>query len=107
MLKRRPKRRYLSVVQAGKSGDPVAAIKKRFSELFGTIATENAALRLIEHRENEFIIKCATEQLEKVLVAIALTDPPVITIDMSGTLKQLRKRRQYSYWKVNQSLWRP
>ena len=60
-------------------------------------------MRLIEHRENEFIIKCATEQLENVLVAIA-NNPPVITIDMSGTLKQLRKRKQYSYWKVNQSL---
>jgi RNase P/RNase MRP subunit POP5 len=104
MLKRRPKRRYLSVVQADISGDPVVAIKKRFAELFGTIATENAALRLIEHRENEFIIRCATEQLENVLVAIALTDPPVITIDMSGTLKQLRGRKQYSYWKVNHSL---
>jgi RNase P/RNase MRP subunit POP5 len=104
MLKRRPKRRYLSVVQADKSSDPLAAIKKRFSELFGTIATEKAALRLIEHRENEFIIKCAIEQLENVLVAIALTDPPVITINMSGTLKQLRRLRQYSYWKVNQSL---
>ena len=104
MLKRRPKRRYLSIVQADISSDPVAAIKKRFSELFGTIATEKAALRLIEHRENEFIIRCSTEQLENVLVAIALTDPPVITIDMSGTLKQLRRRRQYSYWKVNQSL---
>lgn len=103
MLKRRPKRRYLSIVQADISGDPVAAIKKRFSELFGTIATENAALRLIEHREKEFIIRCATEQLENVLVAIALSDPPVITIDMSGTLKQLRRRRQYSYWKVNQT----
>jgi RNase P/RNase MRP subunit POP5 len=104
MLKRRPKRRYLSVVQADKSSDPLVAIKKRFSELFGTIATEKAALRLIEHRENEFIIKCAIEQLENVLVAIALTDPPVITINMSGTLKQLRRLRQYSYWKVNQLL---
>lgn len=104
MLKRRSKRRYLTVVQAEISSDPVARIKKRFSELFGTIATENAALTLIEHRENEFIIRCAIDQLENVLVAIALTDPPVITIDMSGTLKQLRGRRQYSYWKVNQSL---
>jgi RNase P/RNase MRP subunit POP5 len=104
MLKRRFKRRYLAVVQGEISSDPVARIKKRFSELFGTIATEKAALRLIEHRENEFIIRCATEQLENVLVAIALTDPPVITIDMSGTLKQLRRRRQYSYWKINQSL---
>ncbi len=96
MLKRRPKRRYLAIVQADKSSDPIAAIRKRFSELFGTIATENAALRLVEQRGNEFIIRCASDQLENMLVAIALVDPPILTIDMSGTIKQLRKRRQYS-----------
>lgn len=96
MLKRRPKRRYLAIVQAGKSSDPTAAIKERFSELFGTIAAENAALRLVEQRENEYIIRCTKDQLENILVAIALVDPPVITIDISGTIKQLKSRRQYS-----------
>ena len=103
MLKRRPKRRYLLIVQADKSSDPTTAIRKRFSELYGTVAAENAALRLVEQRENEFIIRCAREQLDNVLVAIALIDPPAITIDMSGTIKQLRKRRQYSYWKDRHS----
>jgi RNase P/RNase MRP subunit POP5 len=104
MLKRRPKRRYLSIVPADKSSDPVTAIKKRFSELFGTIATEKATLKLVEQRGNEFIIRCAKDQLENVLVAITLVDPPIITIDMSGTIKQLRRRRQYSYWEGSQSL---
>jgi RNase P/RNase MRP subunit POP5 len=103
MLKRRPKRRYLLIVQADKSSDPITAIRKRFSELYGTVAAENAALRLVEQRENEFIIRCATEQLDDVLVAIALIDPPAITIDMSGTIKQLRKRRQYSSWEGRHS----
>ena len=98
MLKRRPKRRYLLIVQADYPGDPITAIRKRFSELYGTIAAENAALRLVDQRENEFIIRCATEQLENVLVAIALIDPPAVTIDMSGTIKRLRRRRQYSVW---------
>jgi RNase P/RNase MRP subunit POP5 len=97
MLKRRPKRRYLVIVQADKSSDPIAAIKERFSELFGTIATEKAALRLVEQRENEFIIRCTKDQLENILVAIALVDPPVITIDISGTIKQLKSRRRYSW----------
>ena len=97
MLKRRPKRRYLLIVQADNSSDPIIAIRKRFSELYGTIAAENAALRLVEQRDNEFIIRCAREQLDNVLVAIALIDPPAITIDMSGTIKQLRRRRQNSY----------
>jgi len=95
MLKRRPKRRYLLIAQADKSSDPITAIRKRFSELYGTIAAENAVLRLVEQRENEFIIRCATEQLDKVLVAIALINPPAITIDLSGTMKQLRSRTQY------------
>ena len=103
MLKRRHKRRYLLIVLVGKSSDPITAIRKRFSELYGTIAAENAALRLVEQRENEFIIRCAREQLDNVLVAIALIDPPAITIDMSGTIKQLRKRRQYSYWEGRHS----
>ena len=103
MLKRRPKLRYLLIVQADKSSDTIAAIRKRFSELYGTIAAENAALRLVEKRENEFIIRCARDQLDNVLVAIALIDPPAITIDMSGTIKQLRRRRQNSYWEGRHS----
>lgn len=97
MLKRRAKRRYLVIVQANKSTDPTTAIKERFSELFGTIATENAALRFVEQRENEFIIRCTKDQLENILVAIALVDPPVITIHISGTIKQLKSRRRYSW----------
>ena len=103
MLKRRPKRRYLLIVQAEYSSDPITAIRKRFSELYGTIAAENAALRLVEQVENEFIIRCARDQLDNVLVAIALVDPPAITIDMSGTIKQLRRRMQNSYWQGRHS----
>ncbi len=103
MLKRRPKRRYLLIVQAEYSSDPITAIRKRFSELYGTIAAESAALRLVDQRENAFIIRCATEQLENVLVAIALIDPPAVTIDMSGTIKRLRRRRQYSAWEGRHS----
>ena len=103
MLKRRPRRRYLLIVQADTSSDPLAAIRKRFSELYGTIAAEKAALRLIEQRENEVIIRCATDQLENVLVAIALIDPPAVTIDMSGTIKRLRRRRQNFFWEGSHS----
>jgi RNase P/RNase MRP subunit POP5 len=96
MLNRRPKRRYVSIVQAGEPIDSANAIKKRFSELFGTIATESAAIRLIEQRGNESIIKCTLEQLENVLLSIALLDPPTITIKVSGSIKHLRKSRQLS-----------
>jgi len=97
MLKRRSKRRYLSILHAGESSASVNAITKRFCELFGTIAAERAAIRLVRQGANESIIKCRLDELEKVLVAIALIDPPVVTIAMSGSIRQLqRERRQYS-----------
>jgi len=100
MLKRRSKRRYLSIIHAGESSASVNAITKRFCELFGTIAAEKAAIRLVRQGANESIIKCRLDELEKVLVAIALIDPPVVTIAMSGSIRQLqRQRRQYSYLK--------
>jgi RNase P/RNase MRP subunit POP5 len=97
MLKRRSKRRYLSIIHAGESSASVNAITKRFCELFGTIATEKAAIRLVRQGANESIIKCRLDELEKVLVAISLIDPPVVTLAMSGSIRQLqRQRRQYS-----------
>ncbi len=93
MLKRKYKRRYLSIRHAGESSDSVNAIIKRFSELFGSIATEKAAIRLVQESRNESIIRCRLDQLENLLVAITLIDPPVVTIDMSGSIKQLRSRR--------------
>jgi RNase P/RNase MRP subunit POP5 len=92
MLKRRSKRRYLSIKHAGEPGDSVNAIIKRFSELFGSIAAETADIRLVQHAENESIIKCKLEEIENLLVAITLMDPPIVTIGMSGSIKQLRRR---------------
>ena len=92
MLKRRPKRRYLSIKHAGESGDSVNAIIKRFTELFGSIAAEKADIRLVQQAENESIIRFRLEQIENVLVAITLMDPPIVTIGMSGSIKQLRRR---------------
>lgn len=102
MLKRRSKRRYLAIVHTGESSDSVKGIKKRFCELFGSIATEKAAIRLVEQGANESIIRCRLDQLENALVAITLIDPPVVTIGMSGSIRQLRRRRQYSHWQATQ-----
>ena len=81
-------------MHAGESSNSVNAITDRLSELFGTIAAERAAIRLVEHDSNESIIKCRLEQLEKVLVAISLIDPPIVTVAMSGSIRQLRRRSQ-------------
>lgn len=93
MLKRRSKRRYLSIIHTGESSDSVNAIIKRFSELFGSIAAEKAAIRLVQQSGNESIIRCRLEQLDNLLVAITLIDPPVVTVGMSGTIRQLRSRK--------------
>jgi len=93
MLKRRSKRRYLSIMHTGESSDSVNAIIKRFSELFGSIAAERAAIRLVQQSGNESIIRCRLEQLDNLLVAITLIDPPVVTVAMSGTIRQLRSRK--------------
>ena len=94
MLRRRSKRRYLSIIHAGESSASLNAITKRFCELFGTIAAEKAAIRLVRQGTNESIIKCRLDELEKVLVAITLIDPPVVAIAMSGSIRQLRRQRQ-------------
>jgi RNase P/RNase MRP subunit POP5 len=93
MLKRRSKRRYLCIMHSGEANDSVNAVIRRFSELFGSIATEKAAIRLVRSSTNEAIIKCRLEQLNNVLVAISLTDPPAVTVDMSGSIRRLQRRK--------------
>jgi len=97
MLRRRYKRRYLSVIHVGECTASVNAITKRFYELFGTVAAEKAAIRLVRQGANESIIQCSLDQIERVLVAITLVDPPAVTIAMSGTIRQLQRRRQQEY----------
>lgn len=92
MLKRRAKRRYLSIMHSTQARDTLNAITKRCSELFGSIATETAAIRLVKSTSNTTIIKCQLDQLDNVLVAIALADPPVVTMDMSGSMKRLQRK---------------
>ena len=94
MLKRRAKRRYLSIMHAGPGSDAAAAIARRCSELFGSVAAEKAAIRLVKSEGDVTIIKCRLDQLDSVLAAIALTDPPVAALDMSGSMKQLKRRHQ-------------
>jgi len=92
MLRRRAKHRYLSIMHVGTSKELVNAINKRCSELFGSIATEKAATRFVRSETNITIVRCRLEQLDIVLTSIAFVDPPAVTLDMSGSVKQLRRR---------------
>jgi hypothetical protein len=68
-------------------------IKKRFSELFGSIEFEKASISLIYKKnfslKNSFIIKCNLKCIDKVLFALSCCNPPLTTIKISGTLKKL------------------
>jgi RNase P/RNase MRP subunit POP5 len=79
-------------MHVGTANDAVNAITKRYSDLFGSIATEKAAIRLVQSETNITIIKCRLDRLDNVLASIALSEPPMVTLDMSGSMKQLRHR---------------
>jgi RNase P/RNase MRP subunit POP5 len=95
IFNRRNKRRYLVILHSGQNcgSEIINLIKKRNSELFGHIATEKSDIRLIRSEEtNIVIISCKLECLDNTLSSITFSYPPLTTLDMSGTLKRLRKR---------------
>ena len=98
MLNRRAKRRYLSVMYTGPANKAVNAIIRRCSDLFGSIATEKAEIKLVRSESSVAIIKCRQEQLDNVLAAIACicalsryTDSSVGCRCVSGKSRQGRK----------------
>ena len=102
MLKRRSKRRYLAILH-GPDLDDISrdefsilnSITNRNSELFGYITTELSSVRLIRsHQKNMIIISCWLQYVDNILTTIALIDPPLVTIVISGTLKRLRRHLQ-------------
>ena len=68
-------------------------IKKRFSDLFGSIEFEKASINLIYKQhfslKNCFIIRCNLKSIDKVLFALSCCHPPLTTVKISGTLKKL------------------
>jgi RNase P/RNase MRP subunit POP5 len=92
MLRRRAKRRYLSILHAGQATETVDLITRRCSELFGSVAAEQASIRLVRS-DGTTVIKCRLDKLDSVLAAIALSSPPIVSLGMSGSVKQLLRRR--------------
>jgi RNase P/RNase MRP subunit POP5 len=78
-------------MHSGQAVDVVNSIVKRHADLFGSVATERAGIRLMRSNDTMTIIKCRLEQLDSVLATIALTDPPILTLGTSGSIKQLTK----------------
>ena len=94
MLKRRPKRRYISIICSSATTDAFNSIIRRHAELFGFILTERAAIRLIQSEGNLIIIRCRLEQLDDVLVAITFSGLSAMTLGISGSINRLRKSIQ-------------
>ena len=71
----------------------ITILRKRFSELFGTIELEKASINIVFENNlcppNFLIIKCKLISLDNILCAIALSYPPLTTIKISGTIKKL------------------
>lgn len=94
MLNRRSKRRYISVFHGDVSNFSENAIKKRYCDLFGSIGVEKAAIRMVRSKANRALIKCRLEQLDNVLVAITLTYPSLLVLDVSGSIKRIEHRKR-------------
>lgn len=96
-LRRREKRRYILVIHNREQPAPeaLAAIQRRHAELFGSIASERASLRLTKAYEAGFmVIRCSLEATDGILVSVALADPAMVTLDMSSSMKRLKRRKE-------------
>lgn len=92
MLKRREKRRYISIAHGCSTADALAAIERHMQDLFGTIALERASLKVVRPGEGVSVLRCKLGSEEKVLVAVALASQPLATLDMSSSMKRLKRR---------------
>ena len=96
MLKHREKRRYVAILYSDthlyKPVQLHEIILRRFKELFGVLHCEFAMLRLYDSKfGNTLFIGCKLKYLDNFLFSLSMTQPPVIVLSLSGTLKKLRK----------------
>jgi RNase P/RNase MRP subunit POP5 len=93
VLRRKPKKRYLALMHGGRDVDALDSLTKRCIELFGHVVVEKAGLRLMRSDDDIIIVRCRLSQIHHFLVGVALTDPPLVAVDMSANIGRLRKRR--------------
>jgi RNase P/RNase MRP subunit POP5 len=98
MLKRRYKRRYIGIVHQVQAADLdkselFSLIQERNSELFGYVFNEVSYLKLVKQdRSGLTIISCRSKSLDQVLVSLTFMDPPLLVVDVSGSINKLEKR---------------
>lgn len=96
MLRHREKRRYVAILYSETHlYNPVQLheiIVRRFNELFGVLQCELAMLRPYDSKfGNTLLIGCKLKYLDDLIFSLSMTQPPVVVISLSGTLKKLRK----------------
>ncbi|HEY7696722.1 MAG TPA: hypothetical protein VH797_11550 [Nitrososphaeraceae archaeon] len=96
MLNHREKRRYVALMyDSSETYQPFQLHEKigiRFRELFGIFPMQSAMLKLYDSEfRNIMIVRCKLKYLDCFLVSLALTEPPLTVVSISGTLKKLRK----------------
>jgi RNase P/RNase MRP subunit POP5 len=96
LLRRKARSRYLSVLHSGRDADAVELLSRRCAELFGEITLEKAGLRLMSSNDGVIIVRCSLREMHAVLVSIALVDPPMLSLGMSGTISRLKQRARHS-----------
>ena len=83
----------------------ITILRRRFSELFGTIEFEKAGIKFILENNlgsrHFLIIKCKLECIDNMLCAIALSHPPLTTIKISGTIKKLTSSMELEMSRLN------
>jgi RNase P/RNase MRP subunit POP5 len=79
-----------SDVDSIKCKEAIAKLCERYSELYGTINATQASIKIVAQYGAKCIIRCSLSALDSVLVTIALSNPPVLTMGSSGSLHKLK-----------------
>lgn len=112
MLNRRYKRRYIGIyceplVLNRDHRSIFQSILNRNSELFGYIFNQISYIKLAKKEHSHLmVISCSTESLDQVLISLTFLQPPVIVVDVSGSIRKLKARWVTQYashlWAENQ-----
>jgi RNase P/RNase MRP subunit POP5 len=92
MLRRKPKRRYITILHKGRDVEALQIIERRCAGLFGETTLEKANLRLLRSYPDVILVRCRLSQIHPVLMSVTLANPAMVTLDMSGSISRLKKR---------------
>jgi RNase P/RNase MRP subunit POP5 len=92
VLRRKPKRRYLTILYKGNDVEAFEILEQRCKDLFGAVTLEKAGLRLLKSYPGIMLVRCRLSHLHPILVSITFANPAMVTLDMSGSMSRLKRR---------------